>query len=102
MTTVSRSKLLWDPWDVFDTANVEALEQLPWSTAEYEKISAQQSYLREVPIIPASYAVTRHINNAFRMVVNDAGNPRYTLMSYNDQIKSEIVRKYQELSSIKK
>ena len=84
------------PMGRFDTANVEALEQLPWSTAEYE------SYLREVPIIPASYAVTRHINNAFRMVVNDAGNPRYTLMSYNDQIKSEIVRKYQELSSVKK
>lgn len=90
------------PMGRFDTANVEALEQLPWSTAEYEKISSQQSYLREVPIIPASYAVTRHINNAFRMVVNDAGNPRYTLMSYNDQIKSEIVRKYQELSSVKK
>ena len=56
----------------------------------------------EVLIIPSSFAVTRHINNAFRMVVNDAGNPRYTLMSYNDQIKAEIVRKYQELSSIKK
>ena len=93
---------LMGPMGRFDTANVEALEQLPWSTAEYEKISAQQSYLKEVPIIPASYAVTRHINNAFRMVVNDAGNPRYTLMSYNDQIKSEIVRKYQELSSVKK
>lgn len=92
---------LMGPLGRFDTANVEALEQLPWSTAEYEKISSQQSYLKEVPIIPASYAVTRHINNAFRMVVNDAGNPRYTLMSYNDQIKSEIVRKYQELSSIK-
>ena len=91
---------LMGPMGRFDTANVEALEQLPWSTAEYEKISQQQSYLKEVPIIPASYAVTRHVNNAFRMVVNDAGNPRYTLMSYNDQIKSEIVRKYQELSSI--
>ena len=63
---------LMGPMGRFDTANVEALEQLPWSTAEYEKISSQQSYLREVPIIPASYAVTRHINNAFRMVVNDA------------------------------
>ena len=92
---------LMGPMGRFDTANVEALEQLPWSTAEYEKISAQQAELREVPIIPASYAVTRHINNAFRAVVNDAGNPRYTLMSYNDQIKSEIVRKYQELSSMK-
>lgn len=92
---------LMGPMGRFDTANVNALEQLPWSTEEYEKISAQQAELREVPIIPASYAVTRHVNNAFRMVVNDAGNPRYTLMSYNDQIKSEVVRKYQELSSMK-
>ncbi len=92
---------LMGPMGRFDTANTEALVQLPWSTAEYEKISAQMSELREVPIIPASYAVTRHVNNAFRMVVNDAGNPRYTLMNYNDQIKSEIVRKYQELSSMK-
>ncbi|MBQ8932114.1 MAG: extracellular solute-binding protein [Ruminiclostridium sp.] len=92
---------LMGPMGRFDTANVDALDQLPWSTEEYEKISTQQAELREVPIIPASYAVTRHVNNAFRMVVNDAGNPRYTLMSYNDQIKSEIVRKYQELSSMK-
>lgn len=92
---------LMGPMGRFDTANVEALDQLPWSNAEHEKIAAQMSELREVPIIPASYAVTRHVNNAFRMVVNDAGNPRYTLMNYNDQIKSEIVRKYQELSSIK-
>ena len=92
---------LMGPMGRFDTANTEALVQLPWSTAEYEKISSQMSELREVPIIPASYAVTRHVNNAFRMVVNDAGNPRYTLMNYNDQIKSEIVRKYQELSSMK-
>lgn len=89
---------LMGPMGRFDTANKEALVQLPWSTIEYEKIASQMSQLREVPIIPASYATTRHINNAFRQVVNDAGNPRYTLMSYNDQIKSEIVRKYQELS----
>ncbi len=92
---------LMGPMGRFDTANTEALKQLPWSTSDYEKIAQQMSYLKEVPIIPASYAVTRHINNAFRMVVNDADNPRYTLMSYNDQIKSEIVRKYQELSGMK-
>lgn len=92
---------LMGPMGRFDTANQEALTQLPWSITEYEKISAQQSELREIPIIPSSYAVTRHINNAFRAVVNDAGNPRYTLTSYNDQIKSEIVRKYQELASMK-
>lgn len=92
---------LMGPMGRFDTANTEALAQLPWSTSELHKIQEQQSFLKEVPIIPSSYAVTRHINNAFRAVVNDTGNPRYTLTSYNDQIKSEIVRKYQELASMK-
>lgn len=89
---------LMGPMGRFDTANLAALEQLPWSTEEYNKINSQMEELREIPIIPSSYAVTRHVNNAFRMVVNDADEPRYTLMSYNDQIKSEIVRKYQELA----
>ena len=92
---------LMGPMGRFDTANLAALSQLPWSTEEYNKINEQMSQLKEIPIIPSSYAVTRHINNAFRMVVNDADEPRYTLMSYNDQIKSEIVRKYQELAGAK-
>ena len=49
--------------------------------------------LREVPIIPASYAVTRNVYNAFRAVVNNQKNPRYQLSSYNRDINSEIVRK---------
>ncbi len=83
----------------FDTANVNALAQLPWSTAEYEKISAQMSQTVEIPIIPASYATTRHVKNAFRAVVNDTWNPRYALSSYNRDINSEITRKNEDLKS---
>lgn len=82
----------------FDTANVNALAQLPWSSAEYDKISSQMSQTREIPIIPASYATTRHVKNAFRAVVNDAWNPRYALSSYNRDINAEIKRKNDDLA----
>ncbi len=86
----------------FDTANINALEQLPWSNSEYEKISAQMSQTVEIPIIPASYATTRHVKNAFRAVVNDTWNPRYALSSYNRDINAEITRKNEDLNLFKK
>lgn len=86
----------------FDTANVNALAQLPWSNAEYEKISTQMNQTVEIPIIPASYATTRHVKNAFRAVVNDTWNPRYALSSYNRDINAEIERKNQDLSTFGK
>lgn len=82
----------------FDTANKNALAQLPWSNAEYEKISAQMNQTVEIPIIPASYATTRHVKNAFRAVVNDTWNPRYALSSYNRDINAEITRKNNDLN----
>ena len=85
------------PLGRYDTANLEALSKLNWSTSEYAKISDQMAHLQEVPIIPASYAVTRNVYNAFRAVVNNQKNPRYQLSSYNRDINSEIVRKLKEL-----
>ena len=90
---------LLGPMGRFDTANVNALAQLPWSSTEYEKIAEAMSYTVEVPIIPASYATTRHTKNAFRAVVNDSNNPRYALTSYNRDINSEIERKNEELAA---
>ena len=82
------------PMGRYDTANTEALGRLNWSTTEY-------SNLKEVPIIPASYAVTRNVYNAFRAVVNNQKNPRYQLSSYNRDINSEIVRKLTDLGYYK-
>ncbi len=93
---------LMGPMGRFDSANVHALEQLPWSTAEFAKISNQMNQTREIPIIPASYATTRHTKNALRAVVNDKYSPRYTLMTYNRDINAEITRKNNELASFEK
>ncbi len=85
------------PMGRYATANLEALEKMNWSTSEYNKIADQMSHLREVPIIPASYAVTRNVYNAFRAVVNNQRDPRLQLSSYNRDINNEIVRKLKEL-----
>lgn len=81
----------------FDTANKEALANLSWSTAEVAKLREQQDELVEIPVIPASYTVTRNIMNAFRAVVNEGENPRDSLITYNRDINNEITRKNEEL-----
>lgn len=85
------------PLGRYDTANIEALSKLNWSTAEYNKIYDQMQHLKEVPIIPASYAVTRNVYNAFRAVVNNQKSPRFQLSSYNRDINAEIIRKLEDL-----
>lgn len=88
---------LLGPLGRFDTANIEALQQLAWSKDEIDKILEQQSLTIEIDIIPATYIVGRNITNAFRETVNAAKNPRDTLMWYNRDINDEILRKYEEL-----
>ncbi len=81
----------------YTTANREALTQLSWSKDEQKTLLAAQDELQEIPIIPASYAVTRNIMNAFRETVNNNENPRDTLLWYNRDINSEITRKRENL-----
>lgn len=81
----------------YATANTEALTQLAWSAGEANTILTAMDELEEIPIIPASYSVTRNIMNAFREVVNNNENPRDTLMSYNRDINEEITRKRENL-----
>lgn len=93
----NNTEAVMGPTGRYDTANVEALSKLNWSGEEYSKLADQMNNLREVPIIPASYAVTRNVNNAFSAVVNSKKNPRSQLLSYNRAINAEIERKNNDL-----
>ncbi|MDE6519351.1 MAG: extracellular solute-binding protein [Ruminococcus sp.] len=77
----------------YQTANLNAMEMLSWSDSQLAQLKAQQSELAEIPITPASYAVTRNIMNAFRETVNSGENPRNTLIWYNKDINDELERK---------
>ena len=81
----------------YATANEEALQQLSWTTSEVNLLLDQLNSQVEIPIIPASYGVTRNVMNAFRAVVNDYDNARDTLFWYNKEINDEITRKLEDL-----
>ncbi len=81
----------------YATANEEALQQLSWTTSAVNLLLDQLNSQVEIPIIPASYGVTRNVMNAFRAVVNDYDNARDTLFWYNKDINDEITRKLEDL-----
>lgn len=81
----------------YTTANLEALDQLSWTTSEVATLRSQLDAEVEIPIIPASYGVTRNLVNAFRSVANDYTNARDTLFWYNRDINEEITRKREDL-----
>ncbi|MBQ1233393.1 MAG: extracellular solute-binding protein [Clostridia bacterium] len=80
----------------YNTANREALEELPWTTAELKQIKAQFENLASVPNYPGSYILGRYTQFAFLSAYNENANPSESLMSYITTINKEITRKRKE------
>ena len=75
------------------TANVAALENLPWSARDLRQLRGQQEQVRVVPEVPGGYFTERHVKNAFYAVYNSKEDPRETLEDYVKTIDHEIVNK---------
>ena len=75
------------------TANLEALNNLPWSSADYRQLLAQLVWVKAIPEIPGSYYLERNIKNAFYTVYDDNEDPREvlqdTVITMNDEITSK-------------
>lgn len=82
----------------YPTANVEALEELPWPVQDYEKLENQWQWVRGIPQVPGGYFTGRHLDNAFRKVVNAGENPREALSDYILYINDEIEIKRKEFN----
>ncbi len=80
----------------YPTANVEALTQLPWTVAEYQKLEEQWDWVRGIPEVPGGYMTGRHLDNAFRLVYNENANPKETIYDYVQVINDEIEKKRRE------
>ena len=78
------------------TANLDALESLPWTRAEYEQLEKQFNNLAAVPNYPGAYIVGRYTGFAFLAAYNDNVDPVTELQSYIKTINEEITRKRQE------
>lgn len=82
----------------YPTANVEALKELPWPVKDYEQLEEQWKWVKGVPEVPGGYFTGRHLDNAFREVVNNGTNPREALNEYIIYIDDEIRVKRKEFN----
>lgn len=80
----------------YPAANIEALQQLPWSAKEYGRLMEQLSWTVGKPLVPGSYMMDRHLLNAFYEVINNAAEPRETLENYVRIINEELTIKRKE------
>lgn len=82
----------------YPTANIEALEELPWPVDDYHNLESQWEWVRGIPQVPGGYFTGRHLDNAFRKVVNANENPREALSDYILYINDEIEVKREEFN----
>lgn len=82
----------------YPTANVEALAELPWPVEDYQNLSEQWQWVKGIPQVPGGYFTGRHLDNAFRRVVNANENPREALQDYVRYINDEIEIKRKEFN----
>lgn len=94
----------------YPTANIKALDSLPWPVTDYENLKKQFETVRGIPEVPGGYFTGRHLLNAFyKVVVNSAdqkvvgititgekAEPRETIVEYVQYIQEEIRAKREE------
>ncbi len=80
----------------YATANVAAMEQLPWEEEQLAALQKQMESLVFVEQVPGSYFTSRAINSAFMTSVLNSENPTEQLLYWSDQINMELERKIEE------
>jgi ABC-type glycerol-3-phosphate transport system substrate-binding protein len=80
----------------YPTANVNALEKLPWPAQDLIILKEQWDKTIGIPEVPGGYFTGRHLDNALRKVINTGANPRDTLYEYAGIMNNEITSKRRE------
>jgi len=78
------------------TANMVALETMPWTNKERSSLWGQFEKLASIPNYPGAYIIGRYTKFAFLDAYNDNADPVTELLSYITTINKEINRKREE------
>lgn len=81
----------------YATANVEALERLPWSQKDIDRLNQQWQWVKGVPEVPGGYYTPRYLDFALRKVYYRAEDPGETLEDMVETINDELNAKREEL-----
>jgi len=77
----------------YNTANIDALQKLPWSASDRKELLAQAENTQGTPEVPGGYYTNRNLEFAMWTVLNDKSDPREVLLSYTDEINGELKAK---------
>lgn len=80
----------------WNTANMEALQNMPWPRRDIAAILQQFEWFKEMPIVLGGYFTPRHVMNAWNRVVLQGLNPREALEIAVKDIDRELRKKQEE------
>ncbi|MCD8120299.1 MAG: extracellular solute-binding protein [Lachnospiraceae bacterium] len=81
---------------IWNSANLEAFEQLPWDSSKKKVILEAAEWITETARIPGSYMLERELSNAYISVTSSGETLRTTLDSAVKTINRETERKMEE------
>ena len=80
----------------WNTANVEALENLPWPKEDIAAIQEQWKWFKERPVVLGGYFTDRHIVNAWNRIVLLGWSEREAVEEAVRDINRELAKKREE------
>lgn len=88
----------------WNTANMEAIHQIPWTLEELAAIMEQWRWLKDIPQVPGGYMLERELSFAWNRVVIGTStghqNPRQALQEADRNVRRELLRKQREFGLI--
>lgn len=82
----------------YNTANIQALQRLPWPAKDRKVLNEQWSNTRGIPEVPGGYQTARYLDFALRSVIVANAEPRTTLLNNVMPINEEIKTQRKELN----
>lgn len=80
----------------YPTANLEAMMNIAWPTQDLKQLQKQFDQVFGIPEVPGGYYTWRHLDNAFREIINNNIDAREVMVDYNIIINKEIELKRRE------
>ena len=81
---------------IWNSANTEAFNELPWSTKNKKVILEQTKWMIEPPRVPGSYMLERELSNAYVSITESGTNLRNAVDIAAKRIDRETNRKLEE------
>ncbi len=81
---------------MWNTANLEAFQGLPWNEDHKEAILTMLDWVTEVPRVPGTYMTQRSLSNALNNIVLKGNNVRQELNEAQKDIQAEVNSKLEE------